>query len=119
MTEREEKLICEHVAVPLREYFEVKLNAMDHAVLLARTEMDRRLAELNELRKQVIDDRGQFVLNAAYDITEKERSTWRDAVNTRLTSIETRSVTWTSALGMFFLILQLAASAILYFVLHK
>ncbi len=112
--------------VPLKEYLEsmfsaqqrelnVKHEAMSSAIELAREEVDRRLGELNQLRREVIDDREQFVSKLQFDPMMKERDAWRDAIGERinllgdrLTRIETKGHTWTVAIGMFFVVLQIA-----------
>src|SRR3954469_15528490 len=87
---------------------EARLDAMDTAVEVATFNLNRRLMELNELRKEVTTDRLQFLVRDVYESSEKERMTWRENVNARLTAIDTRSVTWTAAIGVFFFIVQLA-----------
>ncbi len=130
MTDREEKSICEHLAIPLRdhfdakiqavrEYFEARLVAMDTAIVVAKTASDYRMTELNQMRREYTEDRGQYVLLIAYETTEKERTAWREQASARLTTIETRSVTWTSVLGIFFVLMQLGSGVLLYFLLHK
>lgn len=52
--------------------------------MLARNEVDRRLLELNALRREVTEDRGRFVEANAYQV-------WANLVEKRLTTIETRS----------------------------
>jgi hypothetical protein len=103
--------------VPLRDYIEnillehdrradARMNAMDRAVELARLDLSRRLGELNELREELLEDRSQFITRDVYDAREREHSTWREATVTRLTTIETisvtRSITWASAIAIAF-----------------
>ena len=119
--------------VPLREYLETmfaaqqreidaKHRSMADALLLAREDVARRLAELNELRHDVVEDRAQFVSKLQFDPMMQERDAWRNsiterlnAINDRITKIETRGNTWTVAIGLFFIVLQIA----LMFLLHK
>src|SRR6185436_13089221 len=119
--------------VPLREYLEnmfaaqqreidAKHRSMADALLLAREDVARRLAELNELRHDVVEDRAQFVSKLQFDPMMQERDAWRNsiterlnAINDRITKIETRGNTWTVAIGLFFIVLQIA----LMFLLHK
>src|SRR6185436_11610 len=112
--------------VPLREYLETmftaqqreldaKHQAMESAVRLAREEVGRRLGELNQLRSEVIDDRDQFVSKLQFEPMMRERDAWRESVtervntiNDRITRIETKGNTWTVAIGLFFVLLQIA-----------
>ncbi len=101
--------------VPLKEFIEARLNAMEKAVIIATTDMERRLDELNQLRKDVITDRSQFLSLEVFNATLKEWSMWRETTVNRITIMETRAVTWTAALGIFFIVLQL----FLYWFIHK
>jgi hypothetical protein len=67
----------------LKEYFETRLasarerhdaevHAMQIALNVARDEMERRLSELNQLRKEVTSDREQFVRHEVYDPVVKD-----------------------------------------------
>lgn len=112
--------------VSLREYLETmfdaqrreldaKHQAMEAAVRLAREEVGRRLGELNQLRSEVIDDRDQFVSKLQFEPMMRERDAWRESVterintiNDRITRIETKGNTWTVAIGLFFVLLQIA-----------
>ena len=104
--------------VPLKDYLEriiaghereltVRLTAMETALALARDDVARRLADLNQLRKEVIEDRDQFVTKAQFEPMMRERDSWREAVSDRITKIETRGNTWTVAIGLFFVVLQI------------
>lgn len=93
-----------NLGVDLREYLEkvidMKFGAMEEALRLARVDVDRRLAELNQLRSEVTQDRGQFVLKDIH-------YTWKETVEKRLSAIETRAITWTAAIGLFFVVVGL------------
>jgi hypothetical protein len=101
--------------VPLREYLEImftahqreldaKHEAMESALRLAREDVSRRLNELNQLRKEVIDDRDQYVSKLQFEPMMREINT----INDRITRIETKGATWTVAIGLFFVLLQIA-----------
>jgi len=94
---------------------DAKHQAMESAVRLAREEVGRRLGELNQLRSEVIDDRDQFVSKMQFEPMMRERDAWREsvadrlnAINDRITKIETKGATWTVAIGLFFVLLQIA-----------
>jgi hypothetical protein len=103
--------------IMLKEYFEKLISAqekefagrsdaVEKALYLARDNIERRLDALNLLRTEVIQDRSQFVQSNLYESHMRESAIWRSAVSDRLTRIETRAVTWTAAIGMFFLIVN-------------
>jgi len=117
MREYLETLIAAH-----RREIDVKNQASETAVLLAREEISRRLGELNQLRAEVMADRDQFVSKLQFEPMMQERDAWRSdmsdkltAINERITKIETRGSTWTLAIGLFFVVLQIA----LMFLLRK
>jgi len=105
----------EHFEVLVREKWAVlesRLDAMDQAIVLAKEaiersearnhkELDRRLDELNQLRRSVETDRNVFVRD---DVNRP----WHDAVNAKLTALETRSLVWTSAIGALFVLVNIA-----------
>ena len=97
--------------VSLKEHIEGRLDEQDRRIyerfellaselVLARREMDQKIHQLNQLRNEVNQDRGQFVDMKVYQI-------WHDMVEKRLTTVETRIVTWISAVGFFFLAIQI------------
>lgn len=105
----------EEPCVPLKEYIEARFVSLEIAQQASEKDLERRLGELNQLRKEVIEDRGRLVTRESYDQTVREWGMWRDTVNTRLTTIETRSITWTAAIGIFFVVVQV----VMYFLLHR
>lgn len=110
--------------VALKEYVErileeqclrnkVQLEATERALLLATREMERRLGELNQLRSEVTSDRSQFVQRAIYEHHLITTNEWRESISQRVSVTETRIITWTSAIGLFFLIVNVAIALIL------
>jgi hypothetical protein len=104
--------------ITLREFFETQMknqrentnmrfDALDKALQLSRDEMNRRLEGLNQLRNEVITDRGAFIQREICNQQHKELGTWKEAVTKKLTVLETRSITWTAAVGVFFLIISI------------
>ncbi len=81
LKEHLEKRMCE-----MQQRFDIRLESMQDALRVANKEIDRRLIELNALRQEVTDDRGQFVLLPIYQI-------WHDITESRITKIETKSAT--------------------------
>ncbi len=112
--------------IPFRDYVEMRFKALDKATESDRIELERRLADLNKLREDVLKDRIAFITKDTYTGTETARALWREtyeaelkSISDRLLIIETRSVTWTAALGLFFTGLQATIGGLLYWVLHK
>mgnify|MGYP001285112536 CR=1 FL=1 len=88
-------------------------DALDEAMVLRTTDLERRLAALNELRGDVVKDRDQFVRKEAYDFAHRALEVQTQNVDgkvnliiNRLTAIETRAVTWTASVALFFMVLQ-------------
>lgn len=111
MTTPVNEKLCETKHEALMEYLkqcsktlDLRFEAADKALTLKSEEMERRLEGLNELRAEVIRDRSQFVKQDVYDLGKKDR----ELLATRVTIIETRLIAWTSALAIFFLIIQMA-----------
>jgi hypothetical protein len=86
----------------------------------AATLMPRKESEsaMNALRKEDKLARESIALNLSNQVNGeklrldglvKEWTIWRDAVNTQLTTLNTRSITWTAAIGALFLIVNLVA----------
>lgn len=102
------------------EYVERKLCEAHHKALMCIIDLqvkainahleatDKRVGMLNELRKDVLTDREQFVNKVAHDIKEavidKQVSELRD----RVTVLETRIVTWISAVGAVLVLVEIA-----------
>ncbi len=104
--------------VSLRDYLDARLSAFDKATQLAKENVDERLKLLNELRKDVLEERQQFITAELYHAQDQEKTKWRELVSQRLTIVETRSVTWTSALGIFFTTVQILMWVAYYFIHH-
>lgn len=85
---------------------DLKFKAAKDALDASKVELDRRLEGLNHLRKEVVDDRANFLRASVYETKEKESDKWRADILNRLTIIETRVVTWVTALGFFFILIQ-------------
>ncbi len=104
----------------------MRFKALDKATESDRIELERRLADLNKLREDVVKDRIAFITKDTYAGTETARALWREtyevelkSISDRLLIIETRSVTWTAAMGIFFTGLQAILGAVIYWLLHK
>jgi hypothetical protein len=106
--------LCDEKHSYMERIINHRFEAMDAAVVARTIELERRLEGLNELRSQVIRDRDQFVKKDTYDLrvnyydkyVEDSRAVHQSMAN-RITIIETRSIVWTSAIGIAFTLLQI------------
>ena len=87
---------------------QARLDGMDRALILHANDMERRLEGLNQLRQDVVEDRKDFLPQRVYDIKTSAYDIWCTEVNRRITVIETRSITWTAAIGTFVIAVQVA-----------
>lgn len=93
----------EHLEVLLREkveQLEQRFNLTDHALNVARCELERRLAELNQLRSEVLVDRASFVRLDVYQPRHDQLDGQLMQIDRRLTSVETRSAVISAAIGL-------------------
>jgi hypothetical protein len=105
--------LCDEKHAYMGQLIDHRFEARDRAVIERTKELERRLEGLNELRQQVVRDREQFVKRETYDMRvqyydkyiEDTRLSHQELV-TRVTVIETRSIVWTSVIGVAFTILQ-------------
>jgi len=91
--------------ISLREYIDARFDSLDRAISLSREEMNRRIEGLNQLRSEVVTDRNEFQRKELCETQHQELVHWREMVNKKLTVLETRSITWTASVGVFFIIL--------------
>jgi len=88
------------------EKVDVRIDGIDKATIIKTGEIDRRLLEHNELRKEVLTDRAEFVRKEAFEF-------WKDAVNEKLTTLMNRhdkkitAATWTAICGVFVTVINL------------
>ncbi len=84
----------------------VKFEAIDEKMKATASVLETRLEGLNELRKQVVSDRNEFLRKETYDEKTKTYDTWIITVEKRFSTSEARAATWTAAIGLFFLLVQ-------------
>lgn len=75
-----------------------RLDGMDIALSLKEKVLDHRLGELNQLRRDVVEDRETFVKKDAYEI----KMEMIDKMDSRMTVLETRLVAIFSGLLLIF-----------------
>ena len=99
--------VTEKLCAARQARIETRLDMMDRALSVYRSELDRRLLALNDLRKEVTEDRSQLIGKGIYDGKMAENDNRHLLLYNRVTSLETRAATWTIAVGIFFAILQI------------
>ena len=90
-----------------------RFDTIDEALVLRTSELERRLHGLNELRNDVINDREMLVRKDTYEFGHRALEAQVNSINekinlatNRLTAVETRAVTWTAAVALFFIFMQ-------------
>lgn len=119
------------IGVNLRDYLERRF--MDHmelhasekesqqrAIGEALVEVQRRLAELNQLRAEVTEDRAQFVQNTAFDAradaVDKDLRQIRAEINTineSMARLSGRQAAYTAVLGVALVLVPLGMQLLL------
>jgi hypothetical protein len=111
-TEACQRTMCNKFSA-LEKIMTIRFDALDEAVRLRALDVDRKMISLNELRGEVLQDREQFVRKESYEFAHRALETLAGSIDTkvnlvinRLTAVETRAVTWTASVALFFMILQ-------------
>ena len=122
----EDKKDYTNLYVSLREHFEiiekerekrynVIIEEAQKALILAKNANDFRLEELNNLRRSVENDRLLLVRQETYEAKIKEYDFMFKGLNiqnttltTAIARLETRSTVWMTAIGVFFMVVQIA-----------
>lgn len=116
----EEKLNAFKCKMDEREkQFKITIDAQREAVSMARDDMERRAIGWNELRSELKDFRDYAASKERLDELIKEwirwrenhleeTGIWRSDITKRLTVIETRAITWTAAIGIIIVIINVA-----------
>jgi len=96
-----------------------KFKAMDQALILKSAELERHLEILNNghayIRETITRDRDQFLQKSVYDVRAKIMDVWVADTSKRVTILETRSIVWTTALGLFYLFVLAMIQILLHF----
>jgi len=90
------------------KYYELCFRNSQNALSLSKTELDRRLEDLNELRKSVEKDRAQFVKLETFNFKIEAEDSLIASLDKRITVIETRILTWVGMIGALFFIIQIS-----------
>jgi hypothetical protein len=90
----------------------IEAKALALALKVQSTETERRLEGLNQLREDVVKDRSLFIRQEVYYAHIEADKKMDDDTKRRLTIVETRSITWTAAIAMFLIIVEILLKVI-------
>jgi len=105
--------LCDEKHYNISQLIDHRFEAMEAKTKARDSVVDMRLDSLNHAHSQRLQDRDQYVKKDTYDLRvqhydkyiEDTRGQHATLVN-RVTVIETRSIVWTSVIGVAFTILQ-------------
>ncbi len=93
---------------------EERFQSQKEALLVTAELAKEAKASANEWRGAMKDREASFLPREEFHAILREWSVWREqssiareTLATRVTTLETRSVTWTAALGIFFIVVQI------------
>ena len=110
----------------LKALFDAHMIHIEKALILRTEELNKRLEQMNEFRKDVERDRDDFIrkdmfetridgFNRCHENTERNMVIFKDfyqeahsRLANRVTIIETRLITWAAAITAIFILAQLA-----------
>ena len=101
------KEFIDHRLDSMQIQMNLRFEALDKALLLAARTADDKYDHLNRLKEDVAKDKEKFQTKESYKQDQKVFFEWKDDVNAFMTRINTRLVTWTTAIGVFYVILTL------------
>ena len=84
----------------------VKFEAIDAKMVATAKVLDSRLESLNHIKQQRQEDRGEFLRKDVYDAKTAVYDGWIITVEKRFSTAESKAATWTAAIGLFFLLVQ-------------
>lgn len=87
---------------------EERLNRTDMALELQAREVERRMEENNHWRKVFIKEREDLLKRETYEIKTAYYDEWCKTVDKQLTEINSAHRTWTAAIAIFFVLVQIA-----------
>lgn len=77
----------DRVSVPLREYLEAKLDAIQEQISRTARDLERRLNDMNEFRAQIQNERAEYVRRETLDMLVKSLSDRLGNIERRLSYI--------------------------------
>jgi hypothetical protein len=85
-----------------------RIAVLESLMVSSAADVERRLVLLNNLRAEVIADRVLFVPKPTFDVKVERYDTSINDLARRITVMETRSIVWTTVIGIAFAAIQLA-----------
>jgi hypothetical protein len=85
----------------------LRFEALDKALLLAAKTADEKYLSLNKVKEDVAKDKEKYQTKELCGLEMKALHIWKQEVNTFMTRMNTRLITWTTAIGVFYVILTL------------
>jgi len=117
----DESCVPEKVCAAIHKAVSTRFAAMDQALTLRTADLEARLRGLNELRTEVVNDRGMFIPKTVYDERTRFYESWIRGVDEKLTRMETNyqsRLTYATALSTFSAIIAVLA-VIIPWILYK
>lgn len=102
--------LADRVEITLKDYIDLKITGLEHAIQTSKEDLERRLGDLNHLRQEVLRDRAMFVTRELHDRLQSDVSTLQTALGTLTSKVST----WLTAVAAFYGIIQIVLSAIFY-----
>lgn len=102
-----EREFLEAKIAALEKLLDTKTAATEKALELQAREYERRLDKLNHDHENTKQIQMTYLPREMFDATVTAWQSWRDGVNKQLTTIQTRSITWTAAIGVFFMVVTI------------
>lgn len=99
-----ERTLVSQMFAALERRIEAQEKAHSRALELQAAEYERRLNALNHAHEAAVKEQARVLPRELHDAFVKEYDLFRLDVSKQLAAITTRSVTWTAAIGAFFLI---------------
>ena len=100
----------DHLEMLIREkqvQAELRFRAQHDALVIQTKELDKRLDSLNHAHEKAQTRDAEYVKDSEYKIKTTYYDEWCRGVDQKLTTLETRSMTWTAAIALFFVIIQI------------
>ena len=101
------KEFIDHRFDAMEKQMSLRFEALDKALMLAARNADEKYNHLNKLKEEVAKDKEKFQTKESYDKDHNILVEWKQEVNNFMTKTNTRMVTWTTAIGIFYIILTL------------
>ena len=101
------KEFIDHRFDAMEKQLNLRFEALDKALLLAAKTAEDKYMALNNLKAEVAKDKEKFQTKESYDKDHAILTEWRQEVSNFMTKANTRIITWTTAIGVFYVVLTL------------